>query len=1090
MSPRRDGIPDVLLLRRAPARDDAPPALDPVQRSAVRHRGRVLRVLGAPGSGKSTVAVEAVVDRVRSGDASADQCLLLAPTRVAAAQLRDRVTARLGGTSTQPLARSASSLGFGILRQVAALRGDAAPRLLSGPEQDVILRDLLAGHADGSSRCPPWPERVDLALPTRAFRGELRDLLMRAVELGLEAGDLARLGREHGRQEWVAAAQVLEEYDEVTALSAPGAYDPAWILGAAADRLEDDPESLHRLRGSLRLVVVDDAQELTPAALRLLSTVAGPGAGPGPAGGVAPLGPGPDLVLVGDPDAATQTFRGADPRILAHGWTALADPAAGEPVTLVLPTAHRTPSAVRDVVARVAGHIGVLGDVTHRAAGAGADGGTVEVHLLRATSQEAAFVAATLREAHLVDEVPWSEMAVVVRGQARTSTLRRALAASGVPVAATAAVLPVRDEVAVRPLMALLGAVIGLTLRGEERVAPEVVVDALSSPIGGSDAVALRRLRRALRREELEAGGGRPSDELLAEAALAPVGLAQLGPEASGLRRVARVLAAGVAAAATQTQAGRVRWAPGVSAETVLWAMWQATGLAGQWRASALAGGPAGARADRDLDAVLALFDAAARFSDRLPGAGPDRFLDHVRSQDVPGDTLVARAPTGDSVSLMTPQGAAGRQWRLVVVAGVQEGVWPDLRLRGTLLGAPDLVDAVTGRLGGGPGGGAGGPGQRRAAQTAVRHDETRLFLVAVSRSSERLLVTAVRSEDEQPSPYLDVVEPLDDRTECRGFSEVERPMTLSSLVAALRRDLVSADPGRRGAAVTGLARLARAGVPGADPRQWWALNGPTDDRPRRGIGDPVRVRPSQVEGFGACQLRWALTAAGGDGPALGAQDVGTLVHEVAAEGADAGERDPAALRARLDAKWARLGMPRGWLAERKHREAGAMLDRLARYWDEAEAAGWSAVGAELAMRVVLGRAVISGRVDRVECGPAGIRVIDYKTGSSKPPARDLPRHAQLGTYQLAVQAGGFPDLGTRSAGAALLQLGKAAGVRTTLDAQVPLADDDDPDWAGDLLASVADGMAGSGFTATLGERCRICPVLTSCPAQAEGRSI
>ena len=1080
----------MLLLRRAPARDEAPPALDPVQQAAVSHRGGVLRVLGAPGSGKTTVAVEAVVDRVRSASATADQCLLLAPTRVAAAELRDLVTARLGGTSTQPLARSAASLGFGILRQAASLRGDPAPRLLSGPEQDVILRDLLAGHADGVSPRPPWPERVDLALPTRAFRGELRDLLMRSVELGLEAGDLAGLGREHGRQEWVAAAQVLEEYDEVTALSAPGAYDPAWILGAAADALEDDPEALHRLRGALRLVVVDDAQELTPAALRLLSTIAGPaGAGPRDVGSAA-LGPGPDVVLVGDPDAATQTFRGADPRILAHGWTALADPAGGEPATLVLPTAYRLPAAVREVVARVAGHIGVVGDAGHRLAAPGAEGGKVEVHLLRATSQEAAFVAAALREAHLVGGVPWSQMAVVVRGQARTSTLRRALASSGVPVGTAAADLPVRDEVAVRPLLALLDAVIGLTLRGEERIDPEVVVDALTSPVGGSDAVALRRLRRALRREELEAGGGRPSDDLLAEAALAPIGLAHLGPEAAGLRRVARVIAAGVEAAATQPHRGRPQWASGVTAESVLWAMWEATGLAGPWRASALAGGPAGARADRDLDAVLALFDAAARFSDRLPGAGPDRFLEHVRSQDVPGDTLVARAPVGDSVSLVTPQGAAGRQWRLVVVAGVQEGVWPDLRLRGTLLGAPDLVDAVTGRLGGGPGGGADGPGQRRAAQAAVRHDETRLFLVAVSRSSERLVVTAVRSEDEQPSPYLDVIDPLDDGTDARPFSEVERPMTLAALVAALRRDLVAADPAQRGAAVTGLARLSRAGVPGADPQQWWALATLTDDRPRRRDGEPVRVNPSQIEGFGVCQLRWALTASGGEGPALGAQDVGTLVHEVAAEAADAGERDPAALRARLDAKWGRLGMPRGWLAERRHREAGVMLERLARYWDEADAVGWRAVGAEVSMRVALGRAVVSGRVDRLEAGADGVRVIDYKTGSSKPPAKDLPRHAQLGTYQLAVEQGGFPDLGTRSAGAALLQLGKAAGVRTTLDAQVPLTDDEHPGWAADLLASVADAMAGSGFTATVSERCRICPVLTSCPAQTEGRSI
>ena len=141
-------------------------------------------------------------------------------------------------------------------------------------------------------------------------------------------------------------------------------------------------------------------------------------------------------------------------------------------------------------------------------------------------------------------------------------------------------------------------------------------------------------------------------------------------------RRVHRVLAAAVDA---------LREGEGV--EVVLWRMWSASGLAGPWRDAALGGGPGGGRADRDLDAVLGLFDAAARFVDRLPGASPADFLDHVLGQHVAGDTLVARAPSGESVALVTPAASAGLEWDLVVVAGVQEGVWPDLRLRGSLLG-------------------------------------------------------------------------------------------------------------------------------------------------------------------------------------------------------------------------------------------------------------------------------------------------------------------------------------------------------------------------------------------------------------------
>ena len=599
----------MLTLRRAPSLAVAAPRLDAEQRAAVAHRGPVLRVLGGPGTGKSTTAVEVVVGRVDAGEVEPDQCLLLTSSRLASAALRERVTARLARTSTEPLARTHQSFGFGILRQAAALHGDPSPRLLSGPEQDVILRDLLEGHRRGDSPGPRWPERVHEALTTRGFRGELRDLLMRAVEHGLEPGDLADLGRAHGRPEWVSAAQVLAEYDEVTALSAPGAYDPAWILGAAADLLEDDPEALDRVRDSLRLVVVDDAQEMTTAAARLLQVVAGPGT---------------DVVLLGDPDSAVQTFRGADPRYLATGWGAL-----GDGPTIVLPTAYRLPAAVAGAAALVAPKIGALGGGVQREATPGSPGGRVEVHLLRAVSQEATIVAAELREAHLRGGMPWSDMAVIVRGQGRTATLRRVLMAAGVPVAGSATDLPVRDEVAVRPLLALLRVrARPRPRRGRDgrpagrRRHPAVARSAVPTPwrcAGCGGPCAAR---------SSPGGAGGSSDELLAEALVHPDRLATIGGEAYPARRVARTIAAGVEAARVRSEGDAVRWETGVSAESVLWAMWWATGLAGAWQETALAGGPRSPRADRDLDAVVGLFDAAAKFVDRLPQAGPEEFLD------------------------------------------------------------------------------------------------------------------------------------------------------------------------------------------------------------------------------------------------------------------------------------------------------------------------------------------------------------------------------------------------------------------------------------------------------------------------------
>ncbi|MBA4084300.1 MAG: hypothetical protein C0493_05060 [Kytococcus sp.] len=336
------------------------PSLDADQTSAVGARGDVVRVLGAPGTGKTSVAVAAVLDRVAQGECAPDEVLLVAATRLAAAEARDAVTAGLSGATTEPMARTMQSLGFAVLRQHAVLAGAPAPRLLSGADQDLVLGELLDGHRE-SGAGPRWPEDLAEALTTRGFREELRDLLMRAIEHGVSPHDLARLGVEHDRPEWVAAAQVAREYDEVTALSRPGAFDPAWVLTASAELLEDDPEARERVRSGLRLVVVDDAHELTAPAARLLRVLTGDGV---------------DLVLVGDPDATVQGFRGADPHHLVGDW------GGRTVIDLVLRRGYRMPEAVHAAAARVTPKIAALGGGRQRAAAAARPGGSVEAHVL------------------------------------------------------------------------------------------------------------------------------------------------------------------------------------------------------------------------------------------------------------------------------------------------------------------------------------------------------------------------------------------------------------------------------------------------------------------------------------------------------------------------------------------------------------------------------------------------------------------------------------------------------------------------------------------------------------------------------------
>ncbi|HEY2298179.1 MAG TPA: UvrD-helicase domain-containing protein, partial [Jatrophihabitans sp.] len=267
------------------------PVLDAAQRRVVEHRGGPLLVLAGPGTGKTTTLVEAAVARVEAG-VPVEQLLMLTFSRRAAGELRDRITARLGRTVREPVARTLHSYAFGVLRLANLAQRLPAPRLLSGPEQDLILRELL-GDRDPAL----WPAELRPALRTRAFAGELRDLLMRAVERGLDGAGLAGLGRAHGRADWIAAGAFLREYHDVTSLARPGAYDPAELIRSALGAFAEDRELLETERSRRRHVLVDEYQDTDPAQAELLSVLA-EGAD--------------ELILVGDPDQSIYAFRGAD----------------------------------------------------------------------------------------------------------------------------------------------------------------------------------------------------------------------------------------------------------------------------------------------------------------------------------------------------------------------------------------------------------------------------------------------------------------------------------------------------------------------------------------------------------------------------------------------------------------------------------------------------------------------------------------------------------------------------------------------------------------------------------------------------------
>jgi superfamily I DNA/RNA helicase/RecB family exonuclease len=1027
-------------------------------------------VLAGPGTGKTTTIVEAVVQRVERGEIAPEQALVLTFSRRAAAELRERIAARLDRTIREPIARTFHSYAFGLLRADAARRGEPAPRLLSGAEQDLVVRELLRGDVEaGATR---WPERLRPALLTRGFAQELRDLVQRAVERGVSPRELSEIGRQHKRDDWIAAGKFAQQYEQVSSLREAASYDPAELIREAAGLLRSEPAVLQEIRAAHVFVVVDEYQDTDPAQEELLSLLVGSR----------------DLLAVGDPDQSIYGFRGADLDSMRRFGDRFRGPDGSAPTVVALDVSRRSGLDLLQASRGVARRL--TGPAAHRVLRP-ADGlapGSAEVHLFGTASAEAAFIAHRLREAHLVRGVVWSQMAVLVRSGVPLPALRRALMSAGVPVSAHAEEQPLVDVPIVRALLRVLEVVTDrVELTGAQGI--ELAHELVTGPLGGADPLALRRLRHELRTIELASGGGRASGALLAAALQSPAELVALERRVGRpAQRVAGVLAAGRAAAADIA----------ATAENVLWEIWRAAGLADHLSRLALAGEPGSASADRDLDAVVALFDVAARFADRLPKAGPAVFLDHLLGQQIPGDTLAPQAPTSDGVRLMTAHAAKGLEWDVVVVAGPQEGVWPDLRGRGSLLGSQELVDVLAAR--GERGDDPVGHLQTVAARLA---EERRLFYVAVTRARRELVATAVRSDDQQPSRFLDELVPTE--FDERPLSRVPRGLDLAAVVAELRAVVTRpvTDPVteqsspdvdgrasiRKAGAAAQLARLAAAGVRGADPTDWYGLGEMTDERPLVDDGEPVRVSPSRLEAFRRCPLRWMLESSGGTTSSSTSQGLGTLVHALAQQAADEG-LDADELQARLATAIERVDLGSGWFAIRQRDRATEMVRKLA-VWMRTNPRAF--VAAELAFKVTVGRAVLKGQVDRLESDDNGrLVVVDLKTGKGQPKKDELPSNAQLGAYQLAVEQGAFVDLagaGHTAGGAELVQLGTGTQNATT-QRQDALADGDDPGWALDMVEQSAEGMAGQIFDAIDNDMCRSCPVRTSCPVRDEGRQV
>ncbi len=1073
-----------------------PVTLDAEQQRVVDHAGGPLLVLAGPGTGKTTTLVEAIADRIEHRGVHPDSVLGLTFSRKAAEHLRDRVAARVGRTMSGSVCSTFHSFAYGLIRQWTPRElYDEPLRLLSAPEQDVVLQQILTREAESVV----WPEAIAGALGTRGFATEVAQVLSRAQEKGLGWDSLRELGLREGLPEYVAAAAFMEQYDVVSAHQ--NFLDYASLIATAVRMLQDPDQPVRdELRRRYTHVFVDEYQDTDPAQVALLRAIAGD---PDPA---APGVRSRELVVVGDPHQSIYGFRGAEVRGILE-FPRTFPQADGRPAdTVVLGTTRRFGAHILRPAQRVAARLplpaGLPREALERFLGPTsevADAGRVELFTYDTDRAEAEHLADLLRRAHLEDGVAWSEMAVLVRsGRTTIPGLRRALLSAGVPVEVAADDTPLVREPAVAPLLDALAIAVDADVADPADPAyvdPVRAGDLLASPLADMDASDVRVLARGLRGREravaaAEGRTPRPSPDLLREALLDPGVLADVAAPADAERRAL--------ALARLLRTVRDELADGATVEQALWVLWDGTPWPERLRAATRRAGVAARMAHRDLDAVVALFDAAARAEDQQEHTSAEAFLHTLRAQQIPADTLAEQGVRDDAVRLLTAHRAKGLEWPMVVVAHVQEDAWPDLRRRATLLRADRI-----------------GVGGRLVPPTTTREllaDERRLFYVACTRARRRLVVTAVASTDdegEQPSRFLTELYPDDDGHRITHVDgRPPRPLSLAGLVAELRRTVAdegSPEPLREAAAVR-LARLTRehrtgsVRIPGADPATWWGTRTwSAGDEPLRPLDEPVVVSASALTSLTTCPAQWFLNReAGAERATTQAQGFGNVVHALADRIGRGDEpitgRTRAevidALMTHVDQVWGQIPFRTPWSGGREREEVRHALDR---FLVKHEAAGRELIATEVPIRAEVElpdgqRVRLHGYADRLELDAQGrVVVVDLKTGKGTPTQAEIAEHPQLGLYQLAVENGaveGHVDTG----GAELWQLRQEVGGGMRVQSQ----DEQQPGPDGvrtidRQLMEAAGRLRHEEFPARPGTHCAYCAFERFCPARTAG---
>jgi DNA helicase-2/ATP-dependent DNA helicase PcrA len=251
--------------------------LNPEQREAVLHRDGPLLILAGAGSGKTRVITYRIAHLIGDGHAKPDEVLAVTFTNKAAGEMRERVEALIGDTAGGMWLSTFHSLCARLLRR-------EAPKI--GLSRDFVIYD----SSDQVAVVKQAQRELgidDKFVPPRMALSRISQAKNR-----MEGPDALR-GKWNLRDEQIA--KIYEKY--LTALKDSNALDFDDLLLKTVELFESSEPTRNYYAGKFRYVMVDEYQDTNRPQYLLIKRLAEQYR---------------NLAVVGDPDQSIYKWRGAD----------------------------------------------------------------------------------------------------------------------------------------------------------------------------------------------------------------------------------------------------------------------------------------------------------------------------------------------------------------------------------------------------------------------------------------------------------------------------------------------------------------------------------------------------------------------------------------------------------------------------------------------------------------------------------------------------------------------------------------------------------------------------------------------------------